>query len=104
MDLTEALNEAIDARLKELGLLEDAPDTSKKGGAKKGKEELDLDAMKEKFTALVEKKGKEAAMALLEKKPWGAKGKKLSDIDEKHFPKIAAAIDAETEADEDLFA
>lgn len=106
-ELQEAFNAAVDARLIEHGLLttEEAPAAAPAKGKGKGKaaEALDLDAMKAKFTALVEAKGKETAVGVLQSKPWGKAGIKLTDIDEKHYPKMAAAIDAAQEAEEDLF-
>lgn len=100
-----SLNEIIDARLKELGLLEEK--TSKKGGKSKKAEpeddgEVTLETLKEKVTALVNKNGKDAAKALLKK----AKVDKLSDLDEKHYEAFNKKLDEELgegDDDEDLF-
>lgn len=105
-ELKAALIALIDERLTELGLLVEEPaKPAKKGKAGKKAvaiedEEVTEDTLKEKITALVNSKGKDAAKALLKK----AKVEKLSELDEKHYEKFNALLDAELAEDgEDLF-
>lgn len=72
--LLDAMNEVIDARLSELGLIEPATPATGKGKGKKAaaapveeEVEVTLDVLKEKLTELVEAQGKDAAIALLKK-------------------------------------
>ena len=104
-ELIAALNAAIDARLIELGLLED-PNAGKgkgkgKKAAKPADDEITLDSLKDKVTELVNKKGKDSAKALLKK----AKVEKLGELDEKHYAKFNELLDKELEeeAGDDLF-
>lgn len=103
-ELKAALDALIDARLIEVGLMED-PNAKGKGGkgGKGGKaaaaadDEVTLDTLKEKITTLVNKKGKDAAKALLKK----AKVEKLNELPEKHFAKFNELLDAEIGGEED---
>lgn len=95
----EALNDAlaafIVAQLIEHGLLE-KPKGAKAGKVGKAKEEdeVTIDTVKEKLTALVEAKGKAEAVALLKK----YKAAKIGDLPEAKWAKFIADVDAATEA------
>lgn len=103
MELEEALNALIDARLAEHGLLQEEVKGGGKGGKGKkgGDDEVDLDSLKAKVTELVNKKGKDAAKVLLKK----AKVEKLSELPEKHYAKFNELLDAELgeNNEDDLF-
>lgn len=99
-ELVAAINALIDARLTEHGLLQTddpAPTKAKGKGKTKGGDAVDLDSLKAKVTELVNKKGKDAAKALLKK----AKIDKLSELPEKHYAKFNELLDAELSEDDD---
>ncbi len=105
--LVAALNELVDARLVEHGLLEvEKPKGAKGKPAGKAKaaaddDEVTFETLKEKISELVNSKGKDAAKAILKT----FKVEKLSDVAEAKFAKINAALDEALgeEGGEDLF-
>lgn len=100
--LKDALNELIDARLIELGLVVEepaAPAKGAKGGKGKGKsapepepeeEEVTLDSIRTKLSAYIEANGKDEAKKLLKK----FKVERVGDLPEAKFEKFNAELDA----------